>query len=338
MINNPPRNIHTDYATDDVLKSSDVNAVVTAVAFDFVITKERVDEYRTAHSLTQASWLDVGELLWEGDNAPDYTCGGRSDVHILINFHTTVADRFNFGGRLTNLVGIKVHVHSMSSYRANGTTLEIYYHTHGSENYVLFDEDGGSLYRGASLHVGSFTLQYNDGYPEWHATAPFVYEHSVDGIIPTGGSGGTEPGVVIRQEAWLSNNISDSVQNIVDIGWIYEDTYDDINNVWTVDSRNPLADEFIDKLDAILSKGAMPYIMYSCLSRTNGSLVPYDPSIDPRTDHPTRLSALFDIQSCAYYFMNPLDNGYTVRLKINNRISLRKSSITSQHYDPVIVL
>lgn len=207
MLNNPPRNLHTDYVIDDVLKTTDVNTLVQSVPFDFVITKERVDEYREKHGYTQADWMDVGNLLWEDyEVSPDYSCGGRSAIHILINFHTTIEDRFNFGGWLTSLTVRNVHIHSLSSFRTTGTTLNIYYHTHGTENYVLFDEDGGSLYRGSPLYVGSFALQGgSSGYPEWHSSAPFYYERCLDGNIPKGGGDGAEPNVIVEQRLWLSN-------------------------------------------------------------------------------------------------------------------------------------
>ena len=206
MINNPVRNIHTDYVANDVFKPKDANALAASVQYDYVITKERVDEYREAHELTQSDWLDVGDLLWENEDSPDYTCGGRAGAHILINFHTTIEDRFNFGGWLQGLQTNEVHIHSLSSYRATGTTLNIFFHTHGTENYALLDEAGGALYRAKPLHVGSFMLWDNgSGYPQWHASAPFVYEQCIEGPVPTGGSG--ETGVVVKQENWLSNGI-----------------------------------------------------------------------------------------------------------------------------------
>lgn len=207
MINNPVRNIHTDYVANDVFKPKDANALAMSIPFDFVITKERVDEYREKHEYTQEDWMDVGGLLWEDyDVTPDYTCGGRTAVHILINFHTTIEDRFNFGGWLSVLRTSEVHIHSLSSYRATGTTLNIFFHTHGTENYVLFDEAGGALYRMYPLHVGSFMLWDNgSGYPQWHSGSPFIYEQCIEGPVPTGGSG--ETGVVVKQENWLSNGV-----------------------------------------------------------------------------------------------------------------------------------
>ena len=210
MINNPPRNIHTDYVANDVFKPKDANALAMSIPFDFVITKERVDEYREKHGYTQANSLDVGALIWEDyETTPDYTCGGRTAIHILINFHTTIEDRFDFGSWLSSLTGYgnpDVHIYSLSSFRTCGTSLNIFYHTHGTENYVLFDESMGNFYRGSSLHVGSFMLWDNgSGYPQWHASAPFVYEQCIEGPVPTGGSG--ETGVVVKQENWLSNGI-----------------------------------------------------------------------------------------------------------------------------------
>lgn len=206
MINNPSRNIHTDYVVNDVFKPKDANALAMSIPFDFVITKERVDEYREAHGLTQSDWMDVGELLWENDANPDYTCGGRVGAHILINFHTTIEDRFNFGGALQGLQTSEVHIHSLSSYRATGTYLNVFFHTHGTENYALFDEAGGVFFRAKPLHVGSFMLWDNgSGYPQWHSGAPFVYEQCIEGPVPTGGSG--EPNVIVTQENWLSNGI-----------------------------------------------------------------------------------------------------------------------------------
>lgn len=208
MINNPVRNIHTDYVANDVFKPKDANALAMSIPFDFVITKERVDEYREKHGYTQETWMDVGALLWEDyDVTPDYTCGGRTAVHILINFHTTIEDRFDFGGWLTLLGEYgdveEVHIHSFSSYRAQGTALNIFYHTHGTENFVLFDDS--ILYRNHPLHVGSFALWYNGGYPLWHNGAPFIYEQCVDGPLPEGNAG--EVGVVVKQENWLSNGV-----------------------------------------------------------------------------------------------------------------------------------
>lgn len=206
MINNPVRNIHTDYVANDVFKPKDANALAMSIPFDFVITKERVDEYRETHEYTQEDWMDVGGLLWgDTDVTPDYTCGGRTAAHILINFHTTIEDRFDFGSWLSLLTVEEVHIHSLSSYRAKGTSLNIFHHTHGTENFVLFDDS--NFYRSSPLHVGSFMLWDNgSGYPQWHSSAPFVYEQCLEGPLPTGASG--EAGVVVRKEAWLSNGIS----------------------------------------------------------------------------------------------------------------------------------
>lgn len=205
MINNPVRNIHTDYVANDVFKPKDANALAMSIPFDFVITKERVDEYREKHEYTQEDWMDVGGLLWEDcDVTPDYTCGGRTAVHILINFHTTIEDRFDFGSRLTQLSVAEVHIHSLSSYRAKGAYLNIFHHTHGTENFVLLDDS--NLYHSRPLHVGSFMLWDNgSGYPQWHSGSPFVYEQCIEGPVPTGGSG--ETGVVVKQENWLSNGV-----------------------------------------------------------------------------------------------------------------------------------
>lgn len=342
MINNPPRNIHTDYVANDVFKPKDANALAMSIPFDFVITKERVDEYREKHEYTQANSLDVGALIWEDyETTPDYTCGGRTAIYILINYHTTIEDRFDFGGWLSMLGSIAVHVYSLSSFRTCGTMLNIFYHTHGTENYVLFDESMGNFYRGSSLHVGSFMLWDNgSGYPQWHASAPFVYEQCIEGPVPTGGSG--EPGVVVKQENWLSNGVGGR-KNLITIGWVYEDTYDESTGEWTVDTRNPSSDEFIEKLDELLSNDIVPFVMYSCLKWTTDHSVtppvtvpdPYDPSIDSRTNNATRISPLFDIQWCAYYFINPKDSEYTLRLKIGQPVSLRKSSAQKTYYGPI---
>lgn len=207
MINNPVRNIHTDYVANDVFKPKDANALAMSIPFDFVITKERVDEYREKHGYTQETWMDVGALLWEDyDDTPDYTCGGRTAVHILINLHTTIEDRFDFGSWLTSLASNiqEVHIHSLSSYRAKGASLNIFYHTHGTKNFVLFDDS--NLYRSRPLHVGSFALWYGEGvgYPQWHFGAPFIYEQCVDGPLPEGNAG--EP-IEVKQENWLSNGV-----------------------------------------------------------------------------------------------------------------------------------
>lgn len=213
MINNPGRNIHTDYVANDVFKPKDANALAMSIPFDFVITEELVTNYREAHSYTQANWIDVADLFWDGTGGvPADACSGRKEIHILINFHTTLEDRFDFGSRFSSLGSSsgcdvqEVHIYSLSSYRTTGTTLNIFFHTHGTENYVLFDESGGALYRSRPLHVGSFMLWDNGlGYPQWHNGAPFVYEQCIEGPVPTGGSG--EPGVVVKQENWLSNGI-----------------------------------------------------------------------------------------------------------------------------------
>lgn len=206
MINNPGRNIHTDYVANDVFKPKDANALAMSIPFDFVITKELVTNYRDAHSYTQADWIDVADLFWDGTSAvPADACSGRKEIHILINFHTTIEDRFDFGSRFSSIGNgcdvQEVHIYSLSSYRAKGTSLNIFYHTHGTENFVLFDDS--ILYRTHSLHVGSFALWYNGGYPQWHNGAPFIYEQCVDGPLPEGNAG--ESGVVVKQENWLSN-------------------------------------------------------------------------------------------------------------------------------------
>lgn len=210
MINNPVRNIHTDYVANDVFKPKDANALAMSIPFDLVITEELVTNYRDAHSYTQADWIDVADLFWDGtSDVPADACSGRKEIHILINFHTTIEDRFDFGSRFST-VGYstgcdvhEVHIHSLSSYRARGTTLNIFYHTHGTENFVLFDDS--ILYRSSPLHVGSFALWYNGGYPQWHNGAPFIYEQCVDGPLPEGNAG--EVGVVVKQENWLSNGV-----------------------------------------------------------------------------------------------------------------------------------
>lgn len=204
MINNPIRNIHTDYAPDDIFKPAAANALAASVEYDYVITKERIDAYRTKHSYTQANWMDVGALLWEDDeeSVPVYPTG-RFAIHILINCHTTVEDRFLFQGQLgaLNVYGVtEVHIHSLSSYRSQGgsSVLALYHHTTGTENYVLFDDS--SMYRNNALCVGSFACTTDTAI--WHSGAPFVYERCLYGEIPHGT--GSEV-VDVRQEPWLSN-------------------------------------------------------------------------------------------------------------------------------------
>lgn len=203
MLNNPIRGIHTDYAPNDIFTPRDANALTGAVPYDYVITKELLDGYREENGLTQSDWVDVGALLW-GADTPDYPIG-RESVSIFFNFYTSVDDRFLFGQKLS-LLGSEggvwvVHIYSLSSYRSDGGcgTLDLYYHTSGSSNYVLFDSS--SLFRGRAVYVGSFAC--TAGTAIWHSPAPFVYEQCLAGEIPHGSYANEV--VAVRQEPWMSN-------------------------------------------------------------------------------------------------------------------------------------
>lgn len=204
MINNPTRDIHTDYAPNDVFRPAAANALTASVEYDYVITKERIDAFRAKHSYTQADWMDVGALLWEDYEGlgPAYPTG-RSAIHILINCHTTAEDRFAFHLWLNMLSSsgvTEVHVHSLSSYRSQGgsSALALYHHTLGTENCVLFDDAG--MYRGKALYVGSFAC--TSGTAIWQSGAPFVYERCLSGEVP---HGSLYEAVDVRQEPWMSN-------------------------------------------------------------------------------------------------------------------------------------
>lgn len=204
MINNPARNIHTDYVPSDIFKPQDANALAQSVSYDYVITKERIDAYRAELGYDQSQWIDVGSLLWYDQGAdPDYPAG-RPSISIFFNCYTSIEDRFQFGSWLSALAehGVTaIHIYSLSSYRSDGGSgsLALYYHTSGSENYVLFD--GGNLYRSHAVYVGSFACA--EGSAIWHSPAPFVYEYCLYGELPHGSS--ADEVVEVRQEPWMSN-------------------------------------------------------------------------------------------------------------------------------------
>lgn len=207
MITNPLWNIHTDYVPYDIFKPQDANALAQSVPYDYVITKEMVDTYRTEHSLTYDDWIDVGALLWGDGASVPLSLIGRPAINIYINYNTTVNDRFAFHGGLSALIGVsitQVHIYSLSSYRAGGAspTVVLHHHTSGSENYVLFD--GGTLHRGAALYVGSFACNWAATWPE--SGQPFIYEQCVSGDLPTT-PGGTAN---VQQRAWMSNSLDSS--------------------------------------------------------------------------------------------------------------------------------
>jgi hypothetical protein len=121
-------------------------------------------------------------------------------------------------------------------------------------------------------------------------------------------------------------------RNLIDIGWLYEDTPNEGGNL-VPDSRNPASNDFIPQIDTMLSQGITPFVMYTCFNNPEGGQpVPADPSIDYNTNVRTFISPLYRISSCSYYFTNPTNVGYVVRLHADNKISLSRSNVTPRDY------
>jgi hypothetical protein len=129
--------------------------------------------------------------------------------------------------------------------------------------------------------------------------------------------------------------------NMIDIGYIYhDDTYTDASTQRHQDpdiDNNPMSDEFIERIDEILAGGGVPFIMYRCdqyrtapTPNSWGTETGEDtPVIDPeisKTDTMTRFAPLVKIGYCSYYFANPIDAGYVIRLKIGSRIRFDKNT------------
>lgn len=121
-------------------------------------------------------------------------------------------------------------------------------------------------------------------------------------------------------------------RNLIDIGWLYKDTTNEGGNM-VPDSRNPASNDFIPQIDTMLSQGITPFVMYTCFNNPEGGQpVPADPSIDYNTNVRTFISPLYMISYCSYYFTNPTNVGYVVRLHADNKISLSRSNVTPMNY------
>lgn len=124
-------------------------------------------------------------------------------------------------------------------------------------------------------------------------------------------------------------------RNLINVGWLYEDYKNEADN-WTIDDRNPSSDDFISQIDAMLSQGVTPFVMYTCFNKNpQGEVVPVDPSIDFNTNVRTYISPLYKISSCTYYFTNPQNVGYVVSLWELHKVSLRRSNnAPNNYYEP----
>lgn len=107
--------------------------------------------------------------------------------------------------------------------------------------------------------------------------------------------------------------------NIIDLGYLYLDP-----------ASNPASNNFTEQLDAILSAGGTPFVMFTCLNSTE---TPYDPSTDPiGATGLTYMAPLSAIGHCCYFFASPLLNGYTIRLQENTNVLFSQSSTAEDYY------
>lgn len=143
-----------------------------------------------------------------------------------------------------------------------------------------------------------------------------------------------------------------SSPNLIDLGYIcHDDSYIDSGTGSKVQDHdiddNPDSDEFIEKIDLILSEGAVPFIMYRCNEylqlpteeSTGEEHVVDTPDIDvnhgcdnhhcktgiSHTNTAIRFAPLVRIQYCSYYFANPVDHGWVIRLHEGEKVQFVKS-------------
>lgn len=148
-------------------------------------------------------------------------------------------------------------------------------------------------------------------------------------------------------DKYVVNNTVSSVQNVINIGYIYhDDSYvgpDEEEHKDTDVNENPLSDDFIGRIDEILAAGSVPFIMYGCdeynlsdPSKELGGTIPdiklggtcshCSTEISHRGRPVIRFAPLVKISACSYYFANPMDAGCTIVLHENSRIEFRKNT------------
>lgn len=146
----------------------------------------------------------------------------------------------------------------------------------------------------------------------------------------------------------VNNNTVSSVQNVINIGYIYHDdsyvgTETEAEHTDTDVNENPLSDDFIGRIDEILVAGSVPFIMYGCdeyfdaePSKEIGGTIPDIKLSDTcshcfttisHRGHPViRFAPLVKIAYCSYYFANPMDAGCTIVLHEGDRIVFQKNT------------
>jgi len=140
----------------------------------------------------------------------------------------------------------------------------------------------------------------------------------------------------------VNNNTVSSVQNVINIGYIYHDDSQEEQTDTDVND-NPLSDDFIGRIDEILVAGSVPFIMYGCdeydktdPSKETGGTIPdiklggtcshCSTEISHRGRPVIRFAPLVKISACSYYFANPMDAGCVIVLHEGDRIEFRKNT------------
>lgn len=215
MINNPAQNIHTDYATDDVFKPQDANALVQSVPYDYIITDEMLEAYYEEHGVTDPSMfpVDVAELF--GVHYPETTVDSvgierKSKISVMIAAHTTYDNRFDFQTGFPPFFSAsfnpdqELHVYS----RAPWTLCRgfhhaaVFIHSHGETSCVALDCANDILSGQMPMSVGSYRTDMASTPLVWGNSAKFTFECLIAGDPITKTS---NPYAIIEKRAWLSN-------------------------------------------------------------------------------------------------------------------------------------
>lgn len=196
MINNPEAGIRTNFALDDAVRTSNMNALAQSIQYDYVITDRMLDEMPEA-AVTEYG-INVDVLLGGGK----ITQRRDGNVSVLLNIDP---QNHHQGQRLPvfyfpcddvafSLSVLVYSVHGFSAYigtpGSNGQA-RFYFHT-GRDAFVGITGIGArTVYVGAfALAVSSLTLPAN---------TRFVYELAVNDLPTPSGSGS------VKRSMWMTN-------------------------------------------------------------------------------------------------------------------------------------
>lgn len=190
MRTNEDVSIKTDWALNGIVKPAHMNALTSAVQYDYVVTEQMLSG--------KTGTVNVDTLL--GGNKINGTTG---EYHVLINavvpsVVTLLFPADSVGGGSGSLI---IHVHTIGPFKASMgqggiPNISYYFHTHGSAEAVTL------LDASHTMHVGAFNMasavELGGGYE-------FTYEEAL-GQVPVPAEGVT---CTITRAAWMSNSLSE---------------------------------------------------------------------------------------------------------------------------------